>query len=95
MLAFAYEYKRAINKITDIRDMKLRVYEIDAHEWEIVRQLRDLLKVSRVLLSFSYGIMSRSGSPFFSFLDIQGRHVVLLARWHIQHCLRNPCNGPS
>jgi hypothetical protein len=46
MLDFAYQYRKAINKITDIRDMKLRDYEIEAHEWEIVRQLRDILKVS-------------------------------------------------
>jgi hypothetical protein len=36
MLDFAYRYKKAINKITDIRDMKLRMYEIEANEWEIV-----------------------------------------------------------
>jgi hypothetical protein len=49
MLEFAYKYKTAINKITDIRDMKLRQYEIETHEWEVVRQLRDLLKVSTIL----------------------------------------------
>ena len=46
MLDFAYKYKTAINEITDMREMKLRQYEIEAHEWEIIRQLRDLLKVS-------------------------------------------------
>lgn len=46
MLSFAYEYKDAINDLTDIREMKLRNYEIDEEEWEIVRQLRDVLKVS-------------------------------------------------
>lgn len=56
MLEFAYQYKKAINKITDIRDMKLRAYEINAHEWEIVRQLRDLLKVSK----FSFLLAVRS-----------------------------------
>jgi hypothetical protein len=49
MLEFAYKYKTAINKITDIRDMKLRQYEIETHEWEVVRQLHDLLKVSTIL----------------------------------------------
>lgn len=48
MLDFAYRYKKAINKITDIRDMKLRKYEIEANEWEVVRQLCDLLKVSKI-----------------------------------------------
>ena len=46
MLDFTYQYKKAINKITDIRDMKLCLYELEAHEWEVVQQLRDLLKVS-------------------------------------------------
>ena len=50
MLDFAYQYKQAINKITDIREMKLREYEIEVHEWEVVRQLRDLLKVSPLFL---------------------------------------------
>jgi hypothetical protein len=50
MLDCAYEYRKAINKITDIRDMKLQQYEIETHEWEIIRQLRDLLKVSSFLL---------------------------------------------
>jgi hypothetical protein len=45
MLDEAYKLKVAVNKITDMRDMKLRQYEIEGHEWELVRQLRDLLKV--------------------------------------------------
>ena len=49
MLEVAYQYKKAINKITDMRDMKLRAYEIETHEWEVVRQLRDLLKASDFL----------------------------------------------
>ena len=49
MLEFAYRYKKAVNKITDIRDMKLRRYEIEPHEWEIIRQLRDLLSVSHFI----------------------------------------------
>jgi hypothetical protein len=52
MLDFAYQYKKAINKITDIRDMKLRRYEIEVHKWEIVQQLRDLLKVSKYCFWF-------------------------------------------
>ena len=48
MLEFAYKYKDAINKLTDTRETKLRGYEIDLHEWEIVRQLWDLLKVKEL-----------------------------------------------
>jgi hypothetical protein len=59
MLEFAYQYRKAINIITDIREMKLRLYEIEAHEWEIVRQLRDLLKVFKDATLF----FSRGGIP--------------------------------
>jgi hypothetical protein len=52
MLDFVYQYRKAINKITDIWDMKLRVYEIEVHKWEIIRQLCDLLKVSNFLFWF-------------------------------------------
>jgi hypothetical protein len=48
MLDFAYQHKKAINKITDMRDMKLRQYEIEKDEWEVIRQLHDLLKVRSV-----------------------------------------------
>jgi hypothetical protein len=50
MLDEAYTYKAAVNKITEMRDIKLRRYEIEAHEWEVIRQLRDLLKVSLLAL---------------------------------------------
>jgi hypothetical protein len=63
MLDFAFQYRKAINKITDIRDMKLRDYEIEAHEWEVVRQLRDLLKVSIFLISYE---LSHSSSSIIS-----------------------------
>jgi hypothetical protein len=39
MLDFAYQYKWAINKITDIHKMKLCEYKIEAHKWEVVQQL--------------------------------------------------------
>ena len=53
MLDCAYEYRKAINEITDIWYMKLQQYKIDTCEWEIVRQLHDLLKVSFFLLSIT------------------------------------------
>ena len=49
MLVFAYQYKDAINDITAIREMKLRNYEIEPEEWEIIKQLRNVLKVSSPL----------------------------------------------
>jgi len=45
MLKFTYEYKEAINQITDRHEMKLQGYEIKLHEWDIVKQLQDTLGV--------------------------------------------------
>ena len=36
MLDCAYEYRKAVNKITDIWDMKLQQYEVETYEWEIL-----------------------------------------------------------
>jgi hypothetical protein len=52
MLKFAYTYRDVINKITDDHSMKLRDYELKDHEWEIVEELRDSLKV-RIFISTS------------------------------------------
>lgn len=47
MLNFAYAYRDAYNEITANRDMKMRDYELSDEEWEIVRQLGLVLKVSK------------------------------------------------
>ena len=47
MLSFAYTYRDAYNELTGNRDMKMRKYEIEDDDWEIVKQLADVLKVSR------------------------------------------------
>jgi hypothetical protein len=39
MLEFTYEYKEAINQITDRHEMKLQDYKIKPHEWDIIKQL--------------------------------------------------------
>lgn len=46
MLNFAYTYRDAFNELTSNRDVKMRKYEIEDSEWEIVKQLADVLKVS-------------------------------------------------
>ena len=46
MLDFAVEHITAINTITSDRDMKLRQYELSEDDWDMARQLRDVLKVS-------------------------------------------------
>jgi hypothetical protein len=45
MLDFAVEHITAIDTITDDRDMKLRQYELSEDDWDMARQLRDVLKV--------------------------------------------------
>ena len=73
MLNFAYQYRVTINKITstDICDMKLRAYEIEAHKWETVQQLCDLLKVSNYYFFIS--------QVLYHFIDFQRCNFVLLA----------------
>jgi hypothetical protein len=46
MLDFALEYRKAIDAITDTRKLGLGVYELNEDEWSLVRQLRDVLKVT-------------------------------------------------
>jgi len=58
MLTFAYQYKDALNKITAMREMKLRQYEIDQEEWDVIRQLQDLLKVKTDLCFCSSSLIS-------------------------------------
>ena len=49
MLVFAIDYKSAIKNITGDIDLDLRNFELTSEEWEIVEQLRDVLKVSTLL----------------------------------------------
>ena len=46
MLAFAVEYKEAINQMTLSRDKKLADCALNDEEWVLVQQLCDILKVS-------------------------------------------------
>lgn len=45
MLSFAYLYREAYDELTSNRDMKMRDYELEDDEWEIVNQLAKVLKV--------------------------------------------------
>jgi hypothetical protein len=45
MLAFAIEYRRALDSMTQRRDLGLRAYELDPEEWRLAQQLADVLKV--------------------------------------------------
>ena len=50
MLTFAYTYRQAYNELTDNQGMKMRKYEVLDSEWEIVKQLANVLKVCTMLL---------------------------------------------
>lgn len=45
MLNAALEYRKAIAKVTQDLANGLRKFELSEEEWEIVEQLRDVLKV--------------------------------------------------
>lgn len=45
MLDFAVEHTTALDMITADRDMKLRQYELSEDDWDMARQLRNVLKV--------------------------------------------------
>lgn len=45
MLDFALKYREGVDAITSDRTADLRNLELDDDEWELVRQLRDVLKV--------------------------------------------------
>lgn len=57
MLAFANDYRSALDIITGDRNMDLRKFEMSQEEWIVAAQLREVLKVSLVLYY--------SGSYFF------------------------------
>lgn len=48
MLHYALEHRKAVDTVTQQRDLCLRKYELDDDEWVVVEQLHDVLKV-RVL----------------------------------------------
>jgi hypothetical protein len=51
MLDFTYEYKDTINQITDRHNIKLRDYKIEPYEWDIIKQLQDVLGVCPSIIS--------------------------------------------
>ncbi len=60
MLNFANNYCDAYNELTDNRDMKIRKYEMEESDWEIVKQLADVLKVSSQILKSITVFLRRS-----------------------------------
>jgi hypothetical protein len=46
MLKYALEHRKALDVVTQRRDLGLRKFELTDEEWDIAGQLRDVLKVS-------------------------------------------------
>ena len=86
MLDFAVEHITAINTITGDCDMKLRQYELSEDEWDMARQLRDVLKVSS---TFQLVFMLSNDSAL---LDLQRRDIVFFPR-DTQYRYRHTSHG--
>ena len=52
MLAFAIDYRSALDIITGDRSMDLRKFEMSQEEWTVAEQLREVLKVCSLYYSF-------------------------------------------
>lgn len=46
MIDVGVEYQEAVDGITQHRDLGLRKFKLSDHEWEVLKELRDVLKVS-------------------------------------------------
>jgi hypothetical protein len=80
MLDFAVEHIAAIDIITADRDMKLRQYELSEDDWDMARQLRDVLKVRSYAFQLFFMLPNHS-----TLLDLQRRYIILFP-WDAQHC---------
>ena len=47
LLDYALKHRRAVDLVTQRRELGLRKYELTDNEWEIVEQLRNVLKVRK------------------------------------------------
>jgi hypothetical protein len=70
MLAFALKYRPAIDTITADKILKLRKYELDDEDWNIVRDLVSVLEVSyRTCRATSTNISSAIQKGYNIFLE--------------------------
>lgn len=86
MLDYALEHRKAVDNVTQCRNLGLRKYELADCEWEIVKQLWDVLKVCICHCV----TMIKMCLPHV--LDSQGRDFVLLL-FNTKPCYCDPCHG--
>ena len=51
MLDYTLEHREAVDTVMQQRDLGLQKYELEDNEWEILQQLRDILKVCTLCLT--------------------------------------------
>lgn len=87
MLEFVNNYCKVIDVMTNKRKLGLGVYELDDHEWTLVTQLQDVLKVSDM------SHITQAVTDIVCIADPQACYPILLAL-DSQSCDGHPCNGP-
>ena len=73
MLTVAFDYRIIINNVTGNKTLKLCQYELDDGDWEVVKDLLQVLKVSLYPCRHTWKTQTL-------WLDVQGRHAVFLSR---------------
>ena len=51
MVDVGVDYREAVDGVTQCRDLGLRKFELSDHEWEVLGELCDVLKVSVLMLA--------------------------------------------
>ena len=88
LLEYALKHRKAVDLLTQRRELGLRKFELSDNEWAIVEQLRSVLKVSNTLIQCVW-----SNTCKCNLIGPQGRHTFLLvlnAKPHDGH----PGDGP-
>ena len=73
MLKVAFDYRTVVDNITGNKTLKLRPYELHDGDWEVVK---DLLRVLKVSVNLRDAVSCHSSSS----LDVQGCDTFFLSR---------------
>lgn len=90
MLIFSLDYRKAIDAITQEREMNLRKYELTDEEWTTAAQLKRVLKVRLHLFNTFLFLRMVVGL----YIDIQRCDKILLALY-AKHRRRHSLYGPD
>ena len=89
MVDFTINYQEGIEVLTQKKNLGLREFELSDEKWAVLRELREVLKVSRHTQSpHTSASKHTSTKP----TDSEGCHFVLLV-CQPQPCDGDPCNG--